>query len=212
MRDQVQAELRRATPRIEIGDISTRDGQLSFMLRDPTQVDAAREKLLTIAGGGAGMTELAKTTNERTNQTLDGDTFMKLLVAQLKFQDPSKPMDTGEMMQQTASMSMVQRINEMATNIDSMVQATKSLAQTESTMGTSYAQMLVQQQMSSAVGLVGRKITYADATNPDARVDGVVDSVRFDKDGPILSVSGKDVPLSAVSAVKASSSSPSSAA
>ncbi len=56
MRDQVQAEMRRAKPRIEIGDISTRDGQLSFMLRDPSQVDAARERLLTIAGSGAGMT------------------------------------------------------------------------------------------------------------------------------------------------------------
>ena len=55
MRDQVQSEMRRATPRIEIGDISTRDGQISFMLRDPSQVDAAREKLLTITGGGAGM-------------------------------------------------------------------------------------------------------------------------------------------------------------
>ena len=56
MRDQVQAEMRRATPRIQIGDISTQNGQLSFMLRDPSQVDAARERLLTIAGGGAGMT------------------------------------------------------------------------------------------------------------------------------------------------------------
>ena len=56
MREQVQTEMRRATPPIEIGDISTRDGQLTFMLRDPTQVDAARERLLTITGGGAGMT------------------------------------------------------------------------------------------------------------------------------------------------------------
>ena len=56
MRDQIQAEMRRAQPRIDIGDISARDGQLSFMLRDPSQVDAAREKLLAITGGGAGMT------------------------------------------------------------------------------------------------------------------------------------------------------------
>ncbi len=55
MRDQVASEMRRGTPRIAIGDISTRDGQLSFMLRDPAQVDAARERLLTISGGGAGM-------------------------------------------------------------------------------------------------------------------------------------------------------------
>ncbi len=56
MRDQVTAEMRRGKPRIAIGDISTRGNQLSFMLRDPSQVDAARERLLTITGGGAGMT------------------------------------------------------------------------------------------------------------------------------------------------------------
>jgi preprotein translocase subunit SecD len=55
MREQVATEMRRGTPRIEIGDISSRDGQLSFLLRDPSQVDAARERLLTITGGGAGM-------------------------------------------------------------------------------------------------------------------------------------------------------------
>ncbi|WP_174285108.1 protein translocase subunit SecD [Sphingomonas bacterium] len=56
MRDQVATEMRRGTPSIQIGDISVRNGQLSFMLRDPSQVDAARERLLTITGGGAGMT------------------------------------------------------------------------------------------------------------------------------------------------------------
>ncbi|MFW2852303.1 protein translocase subunit SecD [Sphingomonas sp. TX0543] len=56
MREQVQTEMRRQNPRIEIGEISTRDGKLTFLLRDPTQVDAARERLLSITGGGAGMT------------------------------------------------------------------------------------------------------------------------------------------------------------
>ena len=56
MREQVQTEMRRQNPRIQIGDISSRGGQLSFLLRDPTQVDAARERLLSITGTGAGMT------------------------------------------------------------------------------------------------------------------------------------------------------------
>ncbi len=56
MREQVQTEMRRQNPRIAIGDISTRGGRLSFLLRDPSQVDAARERLLSITGGGAGMT------------------------------------------------------------------------------------------------------------------------------------------------------------
>ncbi len=55
MRDSVAGTMRNGTPRIDIGDISSRNGQLSFLLRDPSQVDAARERLLAIAGGGAGM-------------------------------------------------------------------------------------------------------------------------------------------------------------
>ncbi|HEX8841387.1 MAG TPA: protein translocase subunit SecD, partial [Sphingomicrobium sp.] len=44
MEDSVSTELRRA-PRIEVGDISTAGGRLSFMVRDPTQVDAAVERM-----------------------------------------------------------------------------------------------------------------------------------------------------------------------
>ena len=41
MEDQVATELRR-DPRVEIGDVSTAGGRVSFLVRDPTQVDAAR--------------------------------------------------------------------------------------------------------------------------------------------------------------------------
>ncbi|MGN6374522.1 MAG: protein translocase subunit SecD [Sphingomonas sp.] len=56
MRDQVAQEMRTGTPRIAIGDVSVRNGQLSFMVRDVSQVDAARERLLKITGSGVGMT------------------------------------------------------------------------------------------------------------------------------------------------------------
>ena len=149
-----------------------------------------------------GMTDLAKTVNASSNTKMDGDMFLKLLVAQMKYQDPSKPMDTAAMMQQTASLSMVERMNEMAKNVDNMVKATQSLAETEKEIGTSYVSMLMEQRMSSAVSLVGRTISYADSTAPDTKIDGVVESVRFEKTGPILTVNGKDVPLTAVSSVK----------
>ncbi|HEX8225213.1 MAG TPA: protein translocase subunit SecD [Allosphingosinicella sp.] len=43
MEDLIRLEMRRASPRIEIGGISTADGRLSFLVRDPAQVDAAVE-------------------------------------------------------------------------------------------------------------------------------------------------------------------------
>jgi len=54
--EEVAAAMRRHSPRIDIGDISTRDGKLSFMVRNVAQVDAAREQLLSITGSGVGTT------------------------------------------------------------------------------------------------------------------------------------------------------------
>src|SRR5918995_2183225 len=47
MEDQVATELRR-NPRVEIGDVSTAGGRVSFLVRDPTQVDTAVERLRAI--------------------------------------------------------------------------------------------------------------------------------------------------------------------
>ena len=46
--DEVATELRK-DPRIEVGDISTAGGRLSFMVRDPRQVDAAVERMRTLS-------------------------------------------------------------------------------------------------------------------------------------------------------------------
>ena len=43
MEENVRTEMRRASPRIDIGDISTSGGRLTFMVRDPSRVDAARD-------------------------------------------------------------------------------------------------------------------------------------------------------------------------
>ncbi|MEO8547084.1 MAG: protein translocase subunit SecD [Sphingomicrobium sp.] len=47
MEDSVTTELRRQ-PRIDIGDISTTGGRLTFMVRDPTQLDATVERMRTL--------------------------------------------------------------------------------------------------------------------------------------------------------------------
>ncbi len=55
MQEEVRSAMRR-DPRIDIGDISIQGGKVSFMVRDPSKVDAAREKLVAIAGSGVGTT------------------------------------------------------------------------------------------------------------------------------------------------------------
>jgi len=55
MEETVRGAMRNAKPRIGIGDISREGGKLSFLVRDVSQVDAAREVILPLTSG-AGLT------------------------------------------------------------------------------------------------------------------------------------------------------------
>ena len=109
----------------------------------------------------------------KAKNTLDEDSFLKLLVAQMKYQDPSKPMDTTQMMAQTATYSQIQTLN----------------------------QLLGSQQMQAASALVGRTVTYQDADGNT--FSGVVTKTKLNGDSePTLVVGNTDVQLSKVTEVQ----------
>ncbi|MEH3106155.1 MAG: protein translocase subunit SecD [Sphingomonas fennica] len=51
MEEQIRTEMRRAEPRVDIGDISTAGGRLSFFVRDSRQLDTAVERIRTLTNG-----------------------------------------------------------------------------------------------------------------------------------------------------------------
>lgn len=105
------------------------------------------------------------------------DTFLKLLVAQLKYQDPMKPSDPSAFMTQTAQFSMVERLTAME----------------EST-----AQLLAAQRGQSATALLGTQVTWSEGAT---KKTGVVTGLRMGADGPTLEVGDKDVPYALVTRV-----------
>jgi len=80
MEDSVTTDLRRGDPRIEIGDVSTSGGRLSFMVRNPAQVDAAVERMraLTQPVGLTGSRDwdvrVVDSTRVELTPTSDGNT------------------------------------------------------------------------------------------------------------------------------------------
>ncbi len=54
LEESVRNGMRRATPRVAIADVSRANGQLSFSVTDPSQIDAAREALLSITSNATG--------------------------------------------------------------------------------------------------------------------------------------------------------------
>ena len=109
---------------------------------------------------------------------LGSDAFLKLLVAQLKYQDPLNPADGAEFLAQTAQFTMVEKLTTMVTQGEEVARS---------------------QQETQAAQLVGKQVTYVSSTG--AKSEGIVDSTSFSDDGQTLKIDGKSVKLSAVTGV-----------
>ena len=117
-------------------------------------------------------------TASATKQSLDKEAFLALLVAQLKNQDPSSPMDTSEMMSQTTQLSTMEQLT----------------ALTDTSRESFALQMRI-----AASGLVGQQVSAIDADG--VTHVGTASGVSFAGDVPMVSVDGVSVALDRVSAV-----------
>jgi flagellar basal-body rod modification protein FlgD len=103
---------------------------------------------------------------------MNKDLFLKLMVTQLKNQDPMNPTDSSQFLAQTAQFTSLEKL-------DAVAQQT--------------AQALTAQLTFGASGLVGRSVTYTGSDG--AEQAGVVGSVRFTPTGPVLGIGGAEVTL-----------------
>ena len=126
----------------------------------------------------SGMTTREAPQSTDANSELGQDAFLKLLVAQLKYQDPLNPADGAEFLAQTAQFTMVEKLADLE-------------AQGQSTVTS-------QQQMQAAQ-LVGRQVTYVDSTGN--LVEGVVESAEYTPDGQSLTIGGQAVELDNITKV-----------
>ena len=126
----------------------------------------------------SGMTTREAPQSTDANSELGQDAFLKLLVAQLKYQDPLNPADGAEFLAQTAQFTMVEKLADLE-------------AQGQNTVTS-------QQQMQAAQ-LVGRQVTYVDSTGN--LVEGVVESAEYTPDGQSLTIGGQAVELDNITKV-----------
>ena len=96
---------------------------------------------------------------------MDKDAFLRILVEQLRHQDPAQPGDSTEYVMQMTQYSILEQL----TNISETVQV-----QHADSVGN------------TAINLVGRTVTYVDADGGEHT--GTVTNVAFDGIGPKLTV------------------------
>lgn len=117
-----------------------------------------------------GATTTQETAAKSSVGKMDYNAFLRLLITQLKNQDPTKPMDSTQFVAQLATFSQVEQNISTNAKLDSLLTASS---------------------LTIADAVIGRPIA-----SPDGSVIGIVDTVRITSDGPIATLTdGTELPL-----------------
>ena len=110
------------------------------------------------------------TTTSTSKTAVDYQSFLKLLIAEMKNQDPTKPMDSTQYVAQLATFSQVEQSVQTNTKLDQIMQSSA---------------------LSQADAIIGRSITSADG-----KTTGTVASVTLASSGLIAVLQdGTKVPV-----------------
>ena len=104
----------------------------------------------------------------KSKTMVDYESFLKLLVAEMKNQDPTKPMDSTDFIAQLATFSQVEQSVQSNSKLDQILQSSA---------------------LSQAGSLIGREITSADG-----KTTGIIAEVKI-KSGGVVAVleGGKEI-------------------
>ncbi len=143
------------------------------------------------ANFGKTLNDLTVPGSQRVDsKALGQQDFLKLLIEQMRNQNPLEPQDNGELITQLATFDTLNLMHEMT-------DAIKSLAAVN--------------ELANASALVGRTIVAAIEQEPDPetgmprepeRVEGVVERVTFGSNGASVYVGNRALPVDSIAEVR----------
>lgn len=115
---------------------------------------------------------------------LRSDDFMKVLIAQLRYQDPFEPMGNEELLKQVATIRELEMNSKLTGRLETLTD---------------------QQRFGTAAAMIGKFVrgVVTDAEGNSFEREGIVTSIRFTKDGEaVLELdTGQTLPLAALTEV-----------
>ena len=122
------------------------------------------------------------TTSVSRNDQMGSDMFLKMLVAEMKYQDPSSPMSTSDMMAQTATLTQTQSLQQIQQQ---------------------NAQLVAMQRSQAAAALVGQHVSYT--ADDGSTQEGTVSAVQINSSSSTSTavIGGKPVDIGRITQVGA---------
>ena len=121
---------------------------------------------------------------------LGKDAFMKLLITELRYQDPTRPMEDREFIAQMAQFSTLEQMNNMNKEIAGLAKSSRS---------------------AEIFSFLGKSIDSMDPVT-GRRVSGTVTAIKYDGDEQMLMVGNEAVRLANVGQVRAADALPANVA
>ena len=140
---------------------------------------------MAVSGVGGVNTYAQNTTNstqsgnDAKSASINYNSFLKLLIAQIKAQDPTDPMKASDQIAQLATFSQVEQSVKMNSNLEGLIQA---------------------QGLGQAGSVIGKTVTSADGS-----ITGVVKEVKIASDGVVATTTdGKKIVIESGITIKGS--------
>lgn len=140
------------------------------MAVDATAATTSATNAAAAANAASSSSASSTASKAAAKASLDYDSFLKLLIAQMKNQDPTNPMDATEQISQLATFSQVEQTIQTNSNLETLITGNA---------------------LTNASSYIGKTITSADE-----KTTGIVASVRVYSDTMVATTTdGKEVPI-----------------
>ncbi|OGI18074.1 MAG: hypothetical protein A2287_09640 [Candidatus Melainabacteria bacterium RIFOXYA12_FULL_32_12] len=124
----------------------------------------------------------AEKSQERVGQsTMDQDSFLQLLMMQLKYQDPLNPMGNTEFISQQAQFTQISEIQKLNKNMS-------NVANTNEIM--------------QASSLIGKEVTITDPENSKNTITGAVTEAKISDKGTNIVINNTEYPINSIRSIK----------
>lgn len=153
----------------------------------------------SISSTGSTSTTATSITSSVQNE-LGKYEFLKILAAELQYQNPVEPMNSRDFITQLAQFTVLEQTQNMAQNMEEMGENFGELAENLQAYLDNQASLTSSLLVMQSGGLIGKQVV---AEVDKSSIEGIVEAVKIRNSLPYAVVGGIEVPVSSIKEIQA---------
>ncbi len=157
-------------------------------------VSSVTDQITSIKNATAIAEAADKSKNGISNDMTDKNMFLKLMLKQMEYQDPTEPTSNEEWLSQMAQYSSLESAQNTQSAIENLSSLVSSLADAYSTSAG----------ITQTLSLLGKEVTIMDPEDKtgETKITGKVEEASFDGGIGMVKVNGKNYSIAYITSVK----------